>query len=110
MLLAGTFYKVKIPIQYSDEIYAVIRNFEAQVGKPILVLTVGQLIASLFLGAGLKYLWNQIYIVQFIVFFLNWKINIPARAMVLLEILKDLVFFEFVKDMLAYVTDDEVEC
>ena len=41
---------------------------------------------------------------------MNWKINIPAKAMVLLELLKDLVFFEFLKDMIAYVTDDEANC
>ena len=46
---------------------------------------------------------------QFIVFFLTWNINLPAKIMLLLEILKSLVFFEFFKKMLAELTDN-VEC
>ena len=69
-------------------------------------LTIGQLILSLFLSAGLKYLWNQIYIVQFIVFFIKWNINIPAKVLMLLEILKDLVFFEFVKKAISKIASD----
>ena len=57
----------------------------------------------------MKYLWNQIYIIQFIVYFLVWKINIPAKVMLLLQYLKNMVFFEFVKQIISEFTD-RLEC
>ena len=69
-------------------------------------LALSQLIILIFLSAGLKYLWNQIYIVQFIIFFLTWKVNIPLKVMSFLEKLKYLVFFEFIKEFYSGISSE----
>ena len=66
------------------------------------------MILSIFAGQALKYLWNQIYIVQFIVYFVTWNIEMPAKVLLLLEALKDLVFFAFVKKAVVSFTTENM--
>ena len=70
-------------------------------------MSFGQIILSILAGKALKYLWNQIYIVQFIVYFMTWNIIMPAKVLLLLEVLKDLVFFAVVKKAIKQFTSND---
>lgn len=57
--------------------------------------SIGNLIFNLFLAFGLKYLWNMVSLLQFIVFMRTWQIMIPDTTDVFLKSLKTLALFEF---------------
>ena len=50
---------------------------------------------NLVLGFGLKYLWNMVNLLQFVVFMRIWFILIPVKTDVFLQALKSLALFEF---------------
>ena len=52
-------------------------------------------------GVGLKHLWKAINVIQFIVFFLVWQVNITFYGVIFLEYLKNLAFFEFLKELIS---------
>jgi len=58
-------------------------------------LAFGNLILNLVLGFGLKYLWNMVNLLQFVVFMRVWFILIPTKSDVFLQALKSLALFEF---------------
>ena len=45
---------------------------------------------------GLKYLWNLMYLIQFLVFMQMWLTNLPHMAQVFLAELKNLALLEFI--------------
>ena len=53
-------------------------------------------VICLVLGYGLKYLWNIINVLQFTIFILRWRINMPLLTLEFLKALKMLVLFEFI--------------
>ena len=54
------------------------------------------LIVNIVLSFGLKYLWNFVNLLQFLVFIPRWKINIPLNALVILQQLKSIALMEFI--------------
>ena len=55
----------------------------------------GNLILNVILAVGLKYLWNMVNLLQFVVFMRTWNCTIPIAADIFLEALKTLALFEF---------------
>ena len=55
----------------------------------------GNLILNLFLAVGLKYLWNLVALLQFVIFMRLWLILLPVKTFVFLKSLKTLALFEF---------------
>lgn len=55
----------------------------------------GNLVLNVILAVGLKYLWNMVNLLQFIVFMRNWGCTMPQETEIFLEALKTLALFEF---------------
>lgn len=64
----------------------------------------GNMFVSIFLGASLKYLWNIINLIQFIVFFTDWNLSLPPKTEILIVQLRKLALLEFVKELPLYKT------
>ena len=54
------------------------------------------LILNILFSFGLKYLWNFVNLLQFLVFIPRWKINIPLNALAVLMQLKSIALMEFI--------------
>jgi len=54
------------------------------------------LIVNIVLSFGLKYLWSFVNLLQFLVFILKWKLNIPQNAFAILSHLKSIALMEFI--------------
>jgi len=54
------------------------------------------LIINIVLSFGLKYLWNFVNLLQFLVFIPKWSINIPPNALAILIQLKAIALMEFI--------------
>ena len=83
----------QIPQQFNEADYAELRGFQEAVEDPVVALSVAQVVIPVTMRVGMKYLWNQIYIVQFIIYFMLWKVNIPTIVTAFLEFLKSLASF-----------------
>ncbi len=59
-------------------------------------VSVGLLILNLFLAMGLKYLWNLMNLLQFLIFMQMWQIKLPDFSRIILKELKSLAFLEFI--------------
>ena len=55
----------------------------------------GNLVLNVILAVGLKYLWNMVNLLQFIVFMRYWGCTMPTETEIFLEALKTLALFEF---------------
>lgn len=51
----------------------------------MVTFSIGNLILNLVLAFGLKYLWNMVNLLQFVVFMRIWQIPIPPKADTFLE-------------------------
>ena len=60
------------------------------------VVTTGNLVLNIVLSYGLKYLWNMVNLLQFLVFIQQWKFSLPSNAGGFLKYLKSLALMEFV--------------
>jgi len=89
--------KLDIPIvkQRTLEEQQRIETLKEETKSTMAAFAVGNLILNLFLAIGLKYLWNMVNLLQFIVFMRVWLVQIPIETDVFLESLKTLALFEF---------------
>ena len=56
----------------------------------------GNIVVNVLLGASLKLLWGLINTFQFIVFFTEWKVQIPANSLMALDTLRTIALGEFI--------------
>ena len=56
----------------------------------------GNIALNVALSYGLKYLWNMLNLLQFLVFIDQWKFSLPFNADAFLKYLKSLALMEFV--------------
>ena len=54
------------------------------------------IVLNIFLSFGLKYLWNLVNILQFMVYIPRWKLNFPSNAVGVLNFLKMIALMEFI--------------
>ena len=54
-----------------------LEQFAEGIKKPVVYFSALQLVVNLGIGAGLKHMWKVINVLQFVVFFLLWQINVP---------------------------------
>lgn len=60
------------------------------------ILAGGNLVLNIFLSFGLKFLWNFVNLLQFLVFMQLWKIYLPTQALALIKFLKNIALLEFI--------------
>lgn len=66
------------------------------VGTTMQLLTIGLVILNLFLAMALKYLWNAMNILQFLIFMREWNIYLPGKATTFIKELRKLALLEFI--------------
>ena len=59
-------------------------------------LATGNLVINILLGSSLKQLWSMINTLQFVVFFTEWNIIIPANALMVIETFRTIALGEFI--------------
>ena len=64
--------------------------------KSLSTIAGGNVALNIVLSQGLKYLWNMINLLQFVVFLQQWKFNLPSNAASFLAYLKNLALMEVV--------------
>ena len=67
--------------------------------------TLVSFLITLMLGYGLKFIWNSVNILQFVVFISLWKVNLPLMAQKFISGLKQLALFEFIpyKEIISWL-------
>jgi len=58
-------------------------------------ISLGLLVLNLFLAMGLKFLWNLVNLLQFLIFMQMWQVKLPDFARIIFKELKNLAFLEF---------------
>ena len=66
------------------------------VASSIAGMTVGVLVLQCFLYMGIKYLWNFMNLLQFLIFMQMWLISLPSKARIFLRELQNLALLEFI--------------
>ena len=59
-------------------------------------ITIGVLCVQVCLYMGLKYLWNIMNLIQFLIFMQMWLFSLPGTARIFLQELKNLALLEFI--------------
>ena len=67
-----------------------------QVQDAVNAFTTFEIVLYTLMASGLKYLWNLINILQFLVFMQKWRVSIPYKTLIWLQTLKAIALFEFV--------------
>lgn len=58
--------------------------------------SIGLVILQIFMAIGLKYLWNIMNLLQFLIFMQMWVISIPPTTRIVLSELQNLALLEFI--------------
>ena len=58
--------------------------------------SLGLIILQVFLAIGLKYLWNIMNLLQFLIFMQMWQIVLPPMTKIILAELKNIALLEFI--------------
>jgi hypothetical protein len=85
-----------IPSQLSASEALKIQQLAAAAESGMNTIALVNLIVNIVLSFGLKYLWNFVNLLQFLVFIPRWKLNIPANALAILGQLKSIALMEFI--------------
>lgn len=59
--------------------------------------SIGNLVLNSFLAFGLKYLWNMVTLLQFMIFMREWLVLLPDEADIFLRELRSLALLEFLQ-------------
>ena len=70
-------------------------------------IATGNVVINIVLGSSLKLLWGMINMLQFVVFFTDWKVQIPPTAVLALKTFRTIALGEFIP--YEWVTDPLTE-
>ena len=62
-----------------------LEEFSVTMAATMATVTVGMLIVQAFLYLGLKYLWNLMNLLQFLIFMQMWLVSLPGKARIFLR-------------------------
>lgn len=66
------------------------------VSDSVATMTWGLLILQTVLAFGLKYLWNIMNLLQFLIFMVLWPIRLPITTKLIINELRSIAFLEFI--------------
>ena len=75
---------------------AKIKVLQSTVSSGMNVLATVNIFINLVLSFSLKYLWNFVNLLQFLVFMTKWSLNYPFNALSILQYLKSIALMEFI--------------
>ena len=86
-----------------------LEEIDQAIDRPLQSAVQFSLVINLFLGYGLKYMWKIANMLQFVIFFIHWQINISPEAEVIIKQMKKLALFEFIdrETVAALLNGDE---
>lgn len=73
-----------------------LQNLQESVAAVSTSITICMVALQSCLYMGLKYLWNIMNLVQFLIFMQMWLVSLPSSARIFLEELKNLALLEFI--------------
>ena len=47
-----------------------------------ITISTSELLMNIGIGAGLRYMWNVVNVLQFVVYFASWQVNMPPKAVI----------------------------
>ena len=83
--------------QYSKERLEELEAIETEVETSMTTFSIGNLVLNSFLAFGLKYLWNMVTLLQFMIFMREWLVSLPDEANIFLKELRSLALLEFLQ-------------
>lgn len=86
----------EIPPQLTDAEARALIQMEAAMNSSMTVLASGNIIVNLIFSMALKYLWNLINLLQFLIYFEDWLLSIPILPKTFFRTLQYLVYMEFI--------------
>lgn len=86
---------IELPPQLSEQEIKEVKELEEMTSDALAAFAMGNLFVNLFLAVGLKYLWNLVALLQFVIFMRMWLIQMPIKTSLFLKSLKSLALFEF---------------
>lgn len=86
---------ISITPQRTKEEEAELVTFAESIESSMEAFSIGNLILSLTLAFGLKYLWKMVSLLQFVVYMRIWLTNVPVKADIFIDSLRSMAFFEF---------------
>lgn len=95
-LAADTKISYPIPSQLTVTEALKIQQLAAAAESGMNTIAIINLIVNIVLSFGLKYLWNFVNLLQFLVFIPRWRLNIPQNALAILAQLKSIALMEFI--------------
>jgi len=60
------------------------------------ILATTNLVVNIVFSFGLRYLWNLVNLLQFLVFMQQWTMLYPANALAFLKYIKSIALLEFI--------------
>ena len=100
-----------IPPQLDEGEIKRLSAFKEALERPTVYFSAAQLGINLVIGAGLKHMWKVINVLQFVVYFLVWKINVDPLAKEFIGQVKNLAFFEFLTDQIFdWINRSKLQC
>ena len=84
VLASNTVIQHSIPTQVGNVRAAQMAQLTSTVASGMNAIATTNLIVNLVLSFGLKYLWNFVNLLQFLVFIPKWRIKIPSNALIVL--------------------------
>ena len=88
--------KVEVPPQQSHEETVELVEMGNAVAAATTGITITVLLAQVCLYFGLKYLWNIMNLIQFLIFMQMWLLSMPGVARIFMQELKALALLEFI--------------
>ena len=85
-----------------------IKDIQQKVTKTTRYISIGQVVLNVAMGAGLRYLWQTVNVMQFFGYFTLWQISTTVQVHIFLESVKTLANFEFLADV--FIQELRVEC
>ena len=93
-----------------------LEELSSDVASSLAGISIGILILQIFLAMGLKYLWNIMNLLQFLIFMQMWLISLPHTTRIVLKELKSLALLEFIPTEVlkgwikTLLGDEKTEC
>ena len=60
------------------------------------MFAVSNIVINVFLAFSLRFVWNLVNLLQFLVFMQLWKINMPSHTYTVLKFIKNVALLEFI--------------
>ena len=87
---------VELPRQINPDQAAAIESIAGAAENASQLVALGNGVLNVVLGTSLKFLWSMLNTLQFIVFFTEWNVQVPANAEIAIKTFRSIALGEFI--------------